>query len=180
MMASTGGKRLCLGVIAGAHGIRGEVRLKSFTAEPEAIAEYGPLETEDGTHRFEIVALRRSGSRGILVASLSGIGDRDAAEALKGAALYVARAQLPELGDDDEYYHADLIGLEARLAGDGTDLGEVIAVHDFGAGDLLEIVPRDGGPSVLVPFTRETVPDIDLRAGRLFVAPPTELPETEE
>jgi 16S rRNA processing protein RimM len=160
-------KRVCVGVITGAQGVRGAVRLKSFTAEPESIADYGPLQDERGERRF---ALRLVGSaKGVLIAMITGIDDRDRAAALRGLRLYLPRSALPP-PEEEEYYHADLIGLEAALS-DGTVLGTVRAVHDFGAGDMLEI-ERSKGPPVMVPFTRAVVPVVDLEAGRLVVDPP--------
>ena len=129
------GSRLCLGAIAGAHGVRGDVRLKSFTENPLDIAAYGPLMSEDGTRRFEIVKLRAAKDH--VVATVDSIASREEAMALKGTRLYVDRDRLPA-PDEDNWYHADLIGLEARRE-DGTRLGEVTAVYDYGAGDLLEI-----------------------------------------
>src|SRR4051812_8291245 len=165
-------KRVCVGVVTGAHGVRGAVRLKSFTAEPENIASYGPLEDESGTRRF---ALRVVGSaKGVLIAAISGIDDRDRAEAMRGLRLYLPRSSLPPPGDE-EYYHADLIGLTAARA-DGMPIGTVRAVHDFGAGDMLEIARSEGQP-VMVPFTREVVPIIDFDAGRLVIDPPPGLLE---
>ncbi len=163
-------KRVCVGVITGAHGIRGAVRLKSFTAEPEDVAGYGPLEDERGERHF---ALRIVGSaKGVLIAAISGIDDRDRAEALRGLRLYLRRSALPP-PEEEEYYHADLIGLDAALA-DGTPIGRVRAVHEFGAGDMLEI-ERASGPPVMVPFTRAVVPVVDLDAGCLVIDPPTGL-----
>ncbi len=160
-------KRVCVGVVTGAHGVRGAVRLKSFTAEPEDVAGYGPLEDERGERRF---ALRLIGhAKGVLIAAISGIEDRDRAEALRGSRLYLPRSALPP-PEEEEYYHTDLIGLDAMLA-DGTSLGTVRAVHDFGAGDTLEIERAKGMP-VMVPFTRAVVPVVDLDAGRLVVDPP--------
>jgi 16S rRNA processing protein RimM len=160
-------KRVCVGVVTGAHGVRGAVRIKSFTAEPEDVAGYGPLEDERGERRF---ALRLVGSaKGVLIAAISGIDDRDRAEALRGLRLYLPRSALPP-PEEEEYYHADLIGLAAALP-DGTPIGTVRAVHDFGAGDTLEI-ERSEGPPVMVPFTREIVPVVDLDAARLVVDPP--------
>lgn len=161
--------RLCLGVITAPHGVRGLVRVKSFTAVPAAIADYGPLEDEAGTK----LALNLVGAgKGVLLARIDGIEDRDAALALKGRRLYLPRASLPPV-DADEYYHADLIGLAVELA-DGTVLGRVAAVNDFGAGDSIEIERPKGGP-VLVPFTRAAVPVVDIAAGRLVVDPPAGL-----
>ena len=160
-------KRICVGVITGAHGVRGAVRVKSFTAEPEDVARYGPLEDESGERHL---SLRLVGNaKGVVIARLAGVADRDRAEGLRGLRLYLPRAALPPAADD-EYYHADLIGLEAALA-DGTALGHVRAVHDFGAGDTLEI-ERPTGPPAMVPFTRAIVPVVDLAAGRLVLDPP--------
>jgi len=164
---STQDKRVCLGVITGAHGVRGAVRVKSFTAEPADVARYGPLEDESGERQLKLSV---TGSvKGVLIARLAGIDDRDQAEALRGLRLYLSRDALPPPGKD-EYYHADLIGLDAALA-DGTPLGQVRAVHDFGAGDTLEI-EREAGPPIMVPFTRAVVPTVDLAAGRLVLDPP--------
>jgi 16S rRNA processing protein RimM len=166
-MSSAQGKRICVGVVTGAHGVRGAVRLKSFTGEPEAIAGYGPLQDERGERRF---ALRILGNaKGVLIAAISGIDDRDRADALRGLRLYLPRAALPPT-EAEEYYHADLIGLAAALP-DATPVGTVRAVHDFGAGDTLEI-ERMQGPPVMVPFTRAVVPVVDLDAGRLVLDPP--------
>jgi 16S rRNA processing protein RimM len=165
-------KRICVGIISGAHGVRGAVRVKSFTADPKAVARYGPLEDEGGERRF---SLRLAGSaKGVVIVHLAGISDRDHAEALRGLRLYLPRAALPP-PDEEEYYHADLIGLAATLA-NGTQLGEVCAVHDFGAGDTLEIV-RSAGPPLMVPFTRAVVPTVDIAAGRLVIDPPPGLLE---
>lgn len=156
--------RICVGVIGGSFGVRGEARLKSFCAEPSAIADYGPLYTEDGNSRFTITITRPiKGGFGV---RLSGIASKEQADALKGTRLFADRAALPTL-PDDEYYHSDLIGLEAVDTG-GTSLGRVSAVHDHGAGDLLELA--DG---TLVPFTQAVVPTVDLGAGRLVI----DLPE---
>jgi 16S rRNA processing protein RimM len=156
-----------MGVITGAHGIKGEVRVKSFTAEPEAIAAYGALEDERGGRRL---ALTLTGTvRGMLIARVEGVSDRNAAERLKGTRLYLSRAALPE-PKEEEYYHADLIGLAAVLR-DGSAFGRVRAVHEYGAGDSLEIERADGG-LVVVPFTEAAVPEIDIAAGRVVIDPP--------
>jgi 16S rRNA processing protein RimM len=160
--------RICVAKIGAAHGIRGEVRLWSFTADPTAVQGYGPLETEDGSQRFEIEALRPG--KTFLVARLSGVPDRAAAEKLTNVELFVSREQLPA-PDEDEFYHADLIGLSAVTEG-GAPLGTVTAIHNFGAGDLLEIAPAGGGEALLIPFTETTVPAIDLSARRMVVIPP--------
>ena len=161
------GLPICVGVITGAHGVRGAVRVKSFTAVPADIATYGPLADESGGRRFRLRVVGEA--KGVVVAKIAGIEDRDAAEALKGLRLYVERSALPEAGEE-EYYHADLLGLEAALR-DGTPLGRVRAVHDFGAGDSLEIA-LPSGATVLVPFTRTAVPVVDLAGGRVVIDPP--------
>jgi 16S rRNA processing protein RimM len=160
--------RVLLGEIGRPQGLQGEVRIRSFTAEPGAIADYGPLEDEAGTRAFEIESLRVTAKA--LTARLKGVESRDQAEALTGTKLYVPRSRLPER-EEDEWYHSDLIGL-AALNADGAAIGTVIAVHNFGAGDLLEIGPPGGGATVLMPFTRETVPEVDVEGGWLRVAPP--------
>ena len=169
--------RVCLGAIAGAFGVRGELRLKSFTAEPEDIAAYGPLETEDGSRRFDI---RLTGqTKGALVGRLSGIATKEEADALRGTRLYVDRARLPE-PEADEFYHVDLIGIEVFDTG-GARLGEVTAVLNHGASDLLEIRLPGVSNTVLLPFTQEAVPTVDLGAGRIVADPPAGLfPETGE
>lgn len=160
---------VCVGAIAGAFGVRGEARLKTFTEDPEGVAAYGPLTTEDGAREFTVKLTRPV--KGGWAARLSGVATREEAEALKGTRLYAPRAALPE-PDEDEFYHADLIGLDA-VGLDGTPLGRVRGVQNYGAGDILEII-RPKGPSLLVPFTRAAVPEIDLAAGRVLVDPPEE------
>jgi 16S rRNA processing protein RimM len=161
-------QRVCLGVVTAPHGVKGMVRVKSFTAEPEALARYGPIENEAG----ERVALHVTGmAKGVLLVAVDGVGDRDGAERLKGTRLYLPRDALPP-PEDEEYYHADLLGLAAAL-GDGTELGKVEAIHDYGAGATLEIARISGAP-ILVPFTRASVPVVDLEARRIVVAPPEE------
>tara|TARA_R110000737_G_scaffold296296_3_gene302883 strand:- start:189 stop:707 length:519 start_codon:yes stop_codon:yes gene_type:complete len=158
---------VCVGAIAGAFGVRGEVRLKSFCADPEAIADYAPLSTEDGSRQFT-VSLTRAITNAF-AARMSGIDTKEEADALKGLRLYAPRNRLPAL-PDDEYYHADLIGLLVVDTG-GNELGRVKAVMDHGAGDLLEItVP--GNSSILLPFTMEAVPTVDIEAGRIVADPP--------
>jgi 16S rRNA processing protein RimM len=161
--------RVMVGVVVGAQGVRGALRIKPFTAEAASIAAYGPVEDEAGTRRFRLRLVGEA--KGVVVAKLDGIEDRDAAEALKGMRLYVPRAALPAAGDD-EFYHADLVGLEA-LAPDGRRLGRVRAVQNFGAGDTLELELEDGG-ALLVPFTKAAVPEVDLAGRRLVVDPPGE------
>jgi 16S rRNA processing protein RimM len=166
-LAAAPAKRICVGIITGAHGIQGAVRVKSFTADPKDVARYGPLEDETGERHL---SLRVVGSaKGVVIARLAGVADRDRAEGLRGLRLYLPRAALPPAAEE-EYYHADLIGLAAALV-DGTTLGHVRAIHDFGAGDTLEI-DRPEGPPAMVPFTRTVVPIVDLAAGRLVLDPP--------
>jgi 16S rRNA processing protein RimM len=162
--------RICVAQIGAAHGIRGEVRLRSFTEEPMAVTAYGPLESEDGTRRFTIEALRPAKDH--FVARLAGVNDRDAAERLTGLKLYVSRERLPPVDDEETYYHADLIGL-AAVTPEGAPLGTVTAMHNFGAGDIVEIAPQGGGETLLVPFTDLAVPEIDIAAGRVVVVPPS-------
>lgn len=157
----------CVGAIAGAFGVHGEVRLKSFCAEPAAIAGYGPLVAEDG-RSFAVRLVRPI--TGAFAARLTGVATREEAEALKGTRLYAPRDRLPPLADD-EFYHADLIGLSVVDAG-GAPLGTVRAVLDHGAGDILEIA-RPGRPDLLLPFTRAAAPTVDI-AGRRIVADPPE------
>jgi 16S rRNA processing protein RimM len=134
-----------------------------------AVTTYGPLESEDGTQRFEIKALRPAKDH--FVARLAGIDDRNAAELLTGLKLYVSRERLPPVEDEETFYHADLIGL-AAVTPEGAPLGTVTAIHNFGAGDLVEIRPQGGGATLMVPFTDLVVPEIDLAAGRMVVVPP--------
>lgn len=158
----------CVGAIAGAYGVRGEVRLKSFCAEPGAIAQYAPLLTEDGTRSFSVTLTGTV--KGGLAARLGGIGSREEAAAMKGTRLFVPRDRLPAL-PDDEFYHADLIGLEVLDTG-GAHLGRVRAVHDHGAGDILEILGPGLKAPAMLPFTKDAVPTVDLSVGRIVVDPP--------
>ncbi len=158
--------RICVGAIAGAFGVAGEVRLKSFCTVPEAIGTYGPLFTEDGSRNFKVKLTRPVA--GGLGARLSGVATKEDADALRGTTLWVSRDRLPAAGDD-EYYHTDLIGLAVHDTG-GALLGRVSAVHNHGAGDLIEVAGPDGG--LLLPFTKAIVPTVDLAAGRIVVDPP--------
>lgn len=162
--------RVCIGAIAGARGLKGEVRIKSFTANPDDVAAYGPVSTDDGATSYRINVTAHA--KGLVIARLDGIADRDAAEALKGARLYVPKDVLPATGDGD-YYHADLVGLRAETE-DGEPLGTVKAVHNFGAGDILEIAGGGGEDKdgLMVTFTADTVPVVDLEKGRIVVRPP--------
>lgn len=161
--------RICLGAIAGAFGVHGDVRLKSFAATPEDIAAYGPLETEDGARRIEITLTGQT-AKGALIARLSDVTTKEQADALRGTRLYAERSRLPAL-PDDEFYHADLIGLQVFDTG-GAALGRVKAVLNHGAGDLLEVHGPGLKSTVLLPFTREAVPTVDLAAGRIVTDPP--------
>jgi len=158
--------RVCLGQIGAAHGLRGKVRLHSFTTDPAAINGYGPLETEDG-RVFEIERLRPAKDH--FLASFSGIRDRTTAETLVNLKLYVPRERLPATTETDEFYHADLIGL-AVVDPAGKNLGSVVAIHNFGAGDLIEVRPDVGNRTELVPFDATHVPTVDVAAGRIVVA----------
>ena len=160
-------KLVCVGAIAGAFGVTGEARIKSFCAEPAAIANYGPLTTEDGARNFTL-SITRQVKEGF-AARIEGVTTREAAEALKGTRLYAPRQRLPALADD-EFYHADLIGLTV-LDADGAEIGRVRAIHDHGAGDMLEVTGPSGG-MVLIPFTRAAVPTVDLGRGRIVADPP--------
>ena len=159
---------VCVGAIAGAYGVRGEVRLKSFCAAPEAIADYAPLSTEDGADSYSVQLTGQT--KNGFTAFLGNIRSKEAADALKGVRLYAPRDRLPAL-EDDEFYHADLIGLEVVDTG-GTVLGRVKAVMNHGADDLLEVYGPGMKATVLIPFTRAVVPTVDLASGRIVADPP--------
>ena len=161
---------ICVARIGAAHGVRGAVKLWTFTEDPLAVKAYGPLMTKDGARQFEVMGAREA--KGHLVATLKGIATREEAERLNGVELYIAREKLPAT-DDDEYYHADLIGLAAVATG-GEPLGKVIAIHNFGAGDIIEIAPASGA-SMLLPFSNAVVPTVDLAAGRVLIELPDEI-----
>ena len=154
-----------LGIIGGAHGIKGEVRVQSFTADPEDLGAYGPLRDAKGTV-FTVVSARAQ--KNVVVVRFAEVADRNHAERLNGTELFVDRSKLPAEGEE-EFYQADLVGLVARLT-TGAVIGEVVAFHDFGAGDILEIAP-EAGPSVMIPFTEIAVPEIDLDLGFILVEP---------
>lgn len=160
---------ICVARIGAAHGVRGAVKLWTFTEDPLAVQRYGPLTTKDGARQFEVTHAREAKDH--LVATLKGIVTREDAERLNGLELYVAREKLPAT-DDDEYYHADLIGLAAVTTADAP-LGRVVAIHNFGAGDIIEIAPPQGS-TLLLPFTNAVVPSVDLAAGRVVIELPPE------
>ena len=151
--------------------MRGEIKLWSFTQDPLAVADYGPLEDKDGKRQFVIDTLRPN--KDFLVARIDGVDDRNGAEALRNVELYLPRERLPEIDEDDTWYYADLVGLEA-VAPDGGAVGTVAAVYNFGAGDIVEITPDGGGKTFLLPFTESVVPEVNVKAGRLVVVLPTE------
>jgi 16S rRNA processing protein RimM len=175
-----GSDDVLLGAVSGAHGVRGDVRLKTFTQDPAAIGDYGPVHTEDG--RVFTLKVTKPVKGGI-AAKLDGVSTRDQAEALKGTRLYVSRDALGEPGTDEDgdeaYFHADLVG--CILVGErNEEIGRVTAVHDFGAGDLLDVLRSDAegaGKSVLVPFTRTVCPEVDIAARRIVCVPPVGLLE---
>jgi 16S rRNA processing protein RimM len=162
--------QICIARIGAAHGVRGAVKLWTFTEDPLAVKTYGPLVTKDGARSFEIATAREA--KGHLVATLKGIATREDAERLNGIELYIAREKLPAT-DENEYYHADLIGLAAVDAAH-EPLGRVVAIHNFGAGDIIEIAPPSG-TTLLLPFTNAVVPSVDLKGGRVVVEVPAEI-----
>lgn len=164
-------ERVMLGIVLGPQGVRGRVRVKSFTERPAAIAEYGPLSDERGLRRF---ALRAVGeTRGAVLAEIDGVADRNAAETLRGLRLYAERTALPATGQG-EFYHADLIGIRVSQR-DGSALGSVKAIHDFGAGPLIEVALSGTGRTVLLPFNDTVVPVVDVEGGAMVVELPAEL-----
>ena len=162
--------QICVARIGAAHGVRGAVKLWTFTEDPFAVKAYGPLSTKDGTRRFEVEQARAAKDH--LVATFKGVTTREEAERLNGVELYVPREKLPA-AEEDEYYHADLIGLAAVTAAN-EPLGQVIAIHNFGAGDIIEIAPPQGA-SMLLPFTNAVVPTVDLAGGRVVIELPEEI-----
>lgn len=169
--------RILMGKIGAAHGIKGEVRITSHTQDPEAIASYGPLDTDRPGLTITIEAARLN--KTVLVARIKGIKDRNAAEALNGVSLFVDRERLPDTEDEDDFYHADLIGLDARLD-TGVSIGKVLALHNYGAGDLIEIADTRSGDTFLYPFTKAVVPTIRVAEGFLVISPPLDADPGEE
>lgn len=161
--------RVCVGVILGAHGLKGAVRIKSFTERAADVAAYGVAEDEAGGRRFRLTPVGEA--KGVVTARIEGVSERDGAESLKGLRLYVARSSLPE-PEEEEFYYSDLVGLKAELA-DGTVVGVVKAVFDFGGGDVIEISGPEGAR--MLPFTKAAVPVVDVAGGRLVVDPPIEI-----
>ncbi|QWG13515.1 ribosome maturation factor RimM [Bradyrhizobium sediminis] len=161
---------ICVARIGAAHGVRGAVKLWTFTEDPFAVQAYGPLMTKDGARQFEVATAREA--KGHLVVTLKGVATREDAERLNGLELYVAREKLPDT-DEDEYYHADLVGLAAVNAAN-EPIGRVIAIHNFGAGDIIEIEPPYGA-TLLLPFTNAVVPTVDLKAGHVVIELPREV-----
>lgn len=159
---------ICIAAIIGAFGVKGELRIKSFCANPADLGNYGPLTSEDGSQSYD---LRVNGPiKGGYTCRIKGVQYKDQADALKGVRLYTKRENLPSL-PDDEFYHADLVGLDVFDTG-GEKLGQITAVHDHGAGDFLEIAGKGIKNTVLLPFTRDAVPTVDLSAGRIITDPP--------
>jgi 16S rRNA processing protein RimM len=162
--------QICVARIGAAHGVRGAVKLWTFTEDALAVKRYGPLQTKDGARQFEVTEVREAKDH--LVATLKGIATREEAERLNGVELYIARDKLPATSED-EYYHADLIGL-AAVTPANEPLGRVIAIHNFGAGDIIEIAPPSGA-TMLLPFTNAVVPSVDLAGGRVVIELPGEI-----
>lgn len=168
---------ILMGVFGAPQGVRGEVRVKSLTADPSAIGAYGPLTDRDRAGKFVFESLRPLRDD-MVIARLAGVSTREAAEALKGVEIFARRDQLPS-PSENEFYFDDLVGLEA-VAADGTPLGRVLSVVNYGAGDILEIAPADGDETLLLPFTRRVAPTIDFDAGRIIIEPPREVEEEAE
>lgn len=169
--------RILLGQIGAAHGIKGEVRIAAHTQDPEAIGSYGPLETDRPGLTITITKARLQ--KNVVVANIKGITDRTAAENLNGVNLFVDRDKLPAPDDEDDFYHADLLGLTARLES-GVAIGQVSALPNFGAGDLIEIRDPQSGDTFLYPFTKAVVPTINVAEGYLTIVVPLDAPEGEE
>ncbi|MDO8877033.1 MAG: ribosome maturation factor RimM [Pseudolabrys sp.] len=165
-----GSNKVRVARIGAPHGVRGEMKLWPFTQDPAAVADYGPLETEDGKQRFEIETMRPAKDH--FVVRIAGVDDRDAAAKLCNLDLFIPRDRLPTIDETDTYYHADLIGL-AAVTETGAALGTVTALHNFGAGDLIEIATTQGGEPLLLPFSDATVPEIDLAAKQIVVVLPS-------
>ena len=172
MASKQNDKRICVAKIGAAHGIRGDVKLWPMTADPMAFLDYGTLESEDGKRTFEFAKAKPAGN--FLIAHIKGVDDRDAAEKLVHTELYVSRDSLPEIEEDGVFYYADLVGLKA-VDPAGAMIGEVAAMHNFGAGDLVELRLLNVRDTVLIPFTETTVPEIDIAGGKVTVEMPAEV-----
>ncbi|KQN73698.1 MULTISPECIES: ribosome maturation factor RimM [unclassified Devosia] len=170
-------KTILMGKIGAAHGIKGEVRIATFTGDPEAIASYGPLDTDRPGLTVTIETARLS--KTVLIARLKGVRDRTEAEKLNGVSLFIDRDRLPEPDDEDDFYHADLIDLDARLES-GVSIGAVSALLNYGAGDLIEVTDPRSGDTFLYPFTKAVVPTINIAAGFLIISPPLDAEPGEE
>jgi 16S rRNA processing protein RimM len=166
------GRLIAVGIFGAPHGVRGELRVKSYTQDPGTIGAHGSLTDKMGRAIFTLTATRVTRDR-MLVVRLAGVDSREDAEKLTGVELFVTREQLPPL-PDDEFYHDDLVGLEALTEG-GERLGRVVALHNFGAGDILEVAPASGGETLLLPFSKATAVEVDLGNGRIVIAPPREI-----
>ncbi|MGB3335797.1 MAG: ribosome maturation factor RimM [Devosia sp.] len=166
-----------LGQIGAAHGIKGQVRIATHTQDPEAIGGYGPLDTDRPGLTITLTKVRLQ--KNVVIAHIKGVSDRTAAEQLNGVSLFVNRDRLPAPDDEDDFYHADLIGLDARLDS-GVTIGKVSAIPNFGAGDLIEVRDPQSGDTYLYPFTKAVVPDINLAEGYLTIVIPLDAPEGEE
>jgi 16S rRNA processing protein RimM len=177
MAKASSSSRIAVGVFGAPHGVRGEIRLKSYTGDPLTIADYAPLTDKTGERRFVIKSARLF-KDDLLVVKIDGVADRDQAAALTRMELFVTRDVLPD-ADEDEFYHADLVGLQA-VDEEGREIGSVTALHNFGAGDILDIKPKEGGASLLIPFTKAIVPQVELKAGTLTVILPDEIEGEEE
>lgn len=170
-----GMRKLVVGVVTGAHGVRGLVRVKSFTADPADLTAYGPLTDASGAETYDLTV--KGEVKGQILAAIAGCTDRNAAEALRGTELHLDRDLLPETEEEGEFYHADLIGLDA-VDPDGQALGTVRAIFDFGSGDMLEVVDGEGRAELYV-FTLDVVPEVDLDARRLTIVPPSAVADDE-
>ena len=176
-MTDASSARIAVGIFGAPHGVRGEMRLKSYTSDPLAITDYTPLTDQSGQRRF-VLKKARTFKYDMLIVTVEGVTDRDAAARLTNLELYASRDVMPEV-EEDEFYHADLIGLRA-LDDSGKDIGIVLAMHNFGAGDIVEVKPLDGGASLLLPFTKAIVPHVDIQAGTITIVMPDEIEGEEE
>ncbi|MBM3576491.1 MAG: ribosome maturation factor RimM [Alphaproteobacteria bacterium] len=163
-----------LGRFGAPHGVRGEIRLQSFTSDPLAIADYDGLTDKSDARNFKLLSVRPQG-KDMLVVKVEGVDDRNGAEALNGVELYLPREKLPA-PEEDEFYIADLVGLRAETP-DGETIGVIVAVRNFGAGDILEVAPIQGGETLMFPFAKAVVPIVDIKAARVIVEPPAEIEE---